>query len=244
MKVLAIDCGNSRLKCGWFEDSALIEAHAFNYLDFTAFANALKAQGERLGQPGRVVISNVAGEKVREQLTLVLHVFSIEPMWIRARLRQCGVTNLYSDPGQLGSDRWAALIGAWTREHKSCLVIGAGTATTADALSDSGEFLGGLILPGLDMMREALATGTAGLPLEAGNGADFPRNTADAVWNGCMAAQLGAIERMRRLLPDSASILLSGGAARLVQAALNRPGNVVDNLVLEGMAQIAMDQTS
>jgi type III pantothenate kinase len=244
MKILAIDCGNTRLKCAWFEDSVLAEAQALDYRDFAAFATALKAQGARFGRPERIVVSNVAGEQVRGQLARALNVLSTEPFWIRAQERQCGVTNLYSNPGQLGSDRWAALIGAWTREHKACLIVGAGTATTVDALSASGEFLGGLILPGLDMMHEALAAGTAGLSLEAGHDADFPRTTADAIWNGCMAAQLGAIERMRRLLPESAPILLSGGAARLLQAALNRPVNVVDNLVLEGLAQIAMDQTT
>jgi type III pantothenate kinase len=244
MKILAIDCGNTRLKCAWFEDAALAEAKALDYRDFPALEAALKARGGRFGQPERIVVSNVAGDKVRGQLARALQVLDAEPLWIRARARQCGVTNLYSDPGQLGSDRWAALIGAWMRERGACLVVGAGTATTVDALSVAGEFLGGLILPGLDMMREALSAGTAGLSLVAGRDAEFPRNTADAIWSGCMAAQLGAIERMRHRLPESASILMSGGAARLLQPALNRPGNVVDNLVLEGLAQIAMDQTT
>jgi type III pantothenate kinase len=190
------------------------------------------------------VVSNVASDSVRAQLARALQGFSADPLWIRAQEKQCGVTNLYLDPGQLGSDRWAALIGAWTREHGACLIVGAGTATTVDALSASGEFLGGLILPGLDMMREALAAGTARLSLDAGHDAEFPRNTADAIWNGCMAAQLGAIGRMRRVLSESAPILLSGGAARLLQPALNSPVNVVDNLVLEGLAQIAMDQNT
>jgi type III pantothenate kinase len=244
MKILAIDCGNTRLKCAWFEAAVLAESRALDYRDFAAFETTLRAQGGRYGEPDRIVVSNVAGDQVRGQLARALKVFSGEPICIRAQPEQCGVTNLYADPGQLGSDRWAALIGAWAREHQACLVVGAGTATTVDALSASGEFLGGLILPGLDMMREALAAGTAGLSLEAGNDAEFPRNTADAIWNGCMAAQLGAVERMRRLLPESARILVSGGAARLLQAALNRPGDVVDNLVLEGLAQIAMDQTT
>lgn len=244
MKIVAIDCGNTRLKCAWFEDLAPAHTQALDYRDFAAFKAALRAQGERFGQPGCVVVSNVAGDKVREHLARALKAFSTEPIWIRAQARQCGVTNLYSDPGQLGSDRWAALIGAWARQHEACLVVGAGTATTVDALSAAGEFLGGLILPGFDMMREALAAGTAGLSLVAGHEAEFPRTTADAIWNGCMAAQLGAIERIRRLLPESAPILLGGGAARLLQPALNRPVNVVDNLVLEGLAQIAMDQTT
>jgi type III pantothenate kinase len=244
MKILAIDCGNTRLKCAWFEDAMLVEAHVLDYRDFAAFAAALKTQGARHGEPGRIVVSNVAGVKVREQLAQALNVLPAEPLWVRAQARQCGVANRYADPGQLGSDRWAALIGAWAREHTACLVVGVGTATTVDALSSAGEFLGGLILPGLDMMRESLASGTAGLSLDAGRDTEFPRNTADAIWNGCIAAQLGGVERMRRLLPESTRILMSGGAAPLLQAALNRSDIVVDNLVLEGLAQIAMDQSN
>jgi type III pantothenate kinase len=241
MKVLVIDCGNSRLKYAWFDNAVAGEAAALGHQELAALDARLQAGSKQFGTPDRVVISNVAGDQVRDALAKSLRIFSTEPRWIRAQARQCGVTNLYTDPDQLGSDRWAALIGAWARERKACLVVSAGTATTVDALSATGDFRGGLILPGLDLMRESLATGTAELPLVAGRNAEFPRNTADAIWNGCMAAQLGAIGRVRRLLPESATCLLSGGAAQYLYSGLNTPCLVVDNLVLEGLAHIAME---
>jgi len=242
MSILAIDCGNTRVKFAWFVSGEMTERSALAYEDLAKTAELLHKDRERFGQPQRVVISNVAGDKVRAAIAKALQVFSVEPQWIRARARQCGVINGYDDPGQLGSDRWAALIGAWFRERKDCLVINAGTATTIDILSASGHFKGGVILPGLDLMRQVLASGTAGLPLAAGRNSEFPRNTADAIWSGCLAAQTGAIEHMRRSLPESAACLLSGGAAQSLYSALNMPCLLVDNLVLEGLAQIALDE--
>jgi type III pantothenate kinase len=241
MKILAIDCGNSRLKYAWFDESAPGKVTALAYDNLAILDGLFETERAQSGQPDRVVIANVAGDTVRGALAKSLQVFAIETHWIRAQKRQCGVVNHYDDPGQLGGDRWAALIGARTRERRACLVVNAGTATTIDALSASGDFQGGLILPGLDLMRRALATGTAELPLVEGRYTEFPHNTADAIWNGCVAAQVGAIERMRRQLPESAPCLLSGGTAQLLFPALNTPCLVVDNLVLEGLAQIAME---
>jgi type III pantothenate kinase len=241
MKILAIDCGNTRLKYAWFDEGAAGKAIALGYDDPAALNGLLEAERAQFGQPDRIVIANVAGDTVRGTLAKSLQIFSVEPHWIQAQKRQCGVVNHYDDPGQLGSDRWAALIGAWVREHHACLVVNAGTATTIDVLSATGDFQGGLILPGLDLMRQALATGTARLPLAEGRNTGFPHNTTDAIWNGCVAAQVGAIERMRRQLPESAACLLSGGTAQLLSLALNMPCVVVDNLVLEGLAQIAME---
>ncbi|MEJ0046566.1 MAG: type III pantothenate kinase [Rhodospirillales bacterium] len=242
MKVLAVDCGNTRIKYtlsdagpGKVESMPLGETAAA----MAARWNALRKEG---GEPQRIMISNVAGDGVAASLAQSLQVFAVAPEWVRPRGRQCGVVNCYDDPAQLGSDRWAAAIAAWNLERDVCLVVNAGTATTIDAVSQRGEFLGGLILPGLSMMRASLAAGTAALPLADGQATEFPRNTADAIWNGCLAAQTGAIERMWRSLPESATCLLSGGAAPALYAALNMPCLVVDNLVLEGLLLIAREQ--
>jgi type III pantothenate kinase len=105
------------------------------------------------------------------------------------------VTNGYADPGQLGADRWAALIGARQIHRGTVLVVNSGTATTVDVLSSSGFFRGGVILPGIELMKEALAARTAGLPFTRGEFAEQPR-TADAVESGNLLAQVGVVERM------------------------------------------------
>jgi len=120
----------------------------------------------------------------------------------------------------------------------ACLVVNCGTATTVDALSARGEFLGGLILPGVDMMQGCLTKGTA--QLEAAEGAlkDFPLNTADAIHSGMIRAMLGAIESQFVLLrakEADVNCVLSGGAAAKVTPHLSMPFHRVDNLVLRGL---------
>lgn len=237
MNILAIDCGNTRIKWGLRDP----QSTAWDMQDVVTLADVaqLDASWSAMPAPDRIVISNVAGEPVRQAVSELLRRFRVEPVWIRSQASQCGVTNLYDDPGQLGCDRWAALIGAWHLQRGPCLVVNAGTATTADLLSGTGEFRGGVIFPGLDLMKRALASNTAGLPLAAGRYADAPRCTADAIETGCMQAQAGAIGRMYALLEPGAVCLLSGGAAARVQPLLaDIPVRAVDNLALEGLVRI------
>jgi type III pantothenate kinase len=118
-------------------------------------------------------------------------------------------------------------------------VVNAGTATTADLLSAEGEFLGGLILPGVDLMRFVLHEHTGRLPLQEGRFVETPRNTIDAIESGCRHAQAGAVERMYRIAGKSAQCLVSGGAGNLLIEQLAIPCRYVENLVLEGLARIA-----
>ena len=85
-----------------------------------------------------------------------------------SQAEQCGVRSSYAEPAQLGADRWAALIGARRRYAGPCAVVNAGTTMTVDALSAEGIFLGGFIVPGLELMREALARNTAQLKAQDG----------------------------------------------------------------------------
>jgi type III pantothenate kinase len=154
------------------------------------------------------------------------------------------VSNGYENPERLGVDRWCALLGARGLTAKPCLVVMAGTATTIDTLDGTGRFLGGLILPGVDLMRRSLASDTAALPLAQGQHAAYPRNTDDAIVSGCLEAQAGAIERAyaRIVNEPEASCLLSGGAAQMLAPHLRIPYQLVDNLVLDGLARLGATQ--
>jgi type III pantothenate kinase len=120
-------------------------------------------------------------------------------------------------------------------------VVTAGTATTVDVLRGDGRFVGGVILPGLELMKRSLARDTAGLPLAKGRFAGEPRNTADAIETGCLLAQAGAIERAFATMEPGAACVLAGGSARRIARHLSIPVRLVDNLVLEGLVRIAED---
>jgi len=161
-----------------------------------------------------------------------------EPEFSIARTAQCGVRNGYARAQQLGSDRWAALIGAWHQVRGACLVVNCGTATTVDALSDDGVFIGGLILPGAALMQRSLHDNAALLQSAQGTLRDFPLNAADAIRSGTIRATQGAIMRQYNLLQQrfpAARCLLSGGAAESVMAQLAVGCERRDDLVLQGL---------
>lgn len=195
--------------------------------------------------PSMIVISSVAGTRVRNPLLRALEVWSDAPSphWISAMDEECGVRNRYRNPGQLGSDRWAALIGARALVGtQATFVVVCGTATTMDLLDEQGTFQGGSIMPGLGLMQRSLHERTAALPDASGEYLQYPRQTVDAIASGCLHAQAGAVERVYRQFQAEHSKLvcvLSGGAARMLSPRLDIAHRLVDNLVLEGLFRIA-----
>ena len=195
----------------------------------------------------QIWVSNVAGEEIAQHIRNIGAGKSGQPHFVVAREAQCGVRNGYSNTSQLGSDRWAALIAAWHLVQGKCLTVNSGTATTIDTLSERGEFLGGLILPGVELMQRSLVAATVQLKSTQGEYMPFPLNSADALYSGAIQASCGAIERQYTLLNDaSAPVVLSGGAAGLLQPYLNQklfsvPPRVVDNLVLQGLLLMAQE---
>jgi type III pantothenate kinase len=237
--ILAIDAGNSRVKWGWHDAHGWSSLATVSLIEFAAANHDINPFAATHENPERIVISNVAGEGAHQLLVNWTSIFEAEPHWLKGEPERCGVTSRYDNPGQLGADRWAALVAARALHSGPCLVVQAGTATTADLLSADGEFLGGLILPGVDLMRFVLHEHTGRLPLQEGRFVRTPRNTVDAIETGCRHAQAGAVERMYRVAGPGAQCLVSGGAGQSLIEQLDFPCRYVENLVLEGLARIA-----
>ena len=236
--VLAIDAGNTRIKWGW-HDGVQWRKRAWVA---TAQASRLKAAFARLPVPAVIVISNVAGAELREKLRRVLPA-APAPQWLSSSREHSGVSSSYAKSAQLGCDRWAALIGAYRLFGAAAVVVNAGTALTVDALTGDGVFAGGVIVPGVELMRQALADNTAGLKRRPGSFSFFPDTTGDAIMSGAINAACGAIERMARYLEDAGQAaplcVISGGDAAVLAPHLNLEVKLVDNLVLEGLLTIA-----
>lgn len=236
--MLLLDAGNSRIKWVLIQSGVWLSRGAVPVSDESALRLALAP----LPAPERILASNVAGESIAQIIRSACAAWSCEVEFVTAQAEQCGVRNSYDHPEKLGSDRWAALIAAWRRIRAACLVVSCGTATTVDSLSDSGEFLGGLIIPGLEMMHDSLAAGTAQLSRASGNWQDFPRNTADAIFSGSVKATVGAVLQQHALLGKAdAPCLLGGGAAGLVRPHLSLPLQNGDDLVLQGLQLIGQE---
>ena len=237
---LLIDAGNSRVKWGWHDGRDWASIATVSLIEFAASSDHINPFSVTHENPSRIVISNVAGEGAHQLLVNWTSIFDAEPLWVKGEAERCGVRSRYERPEQLGPYRWAALIAARALQPGPCLVVNAGTATTVDALSADGEFLGGLILPGIELMRFVLHEHTGRLPIQEGAFRDLPRNTLDAIETGCRHAQAGAVERMFRATGGNGLCLVSGGGGESLMELLGVPSRYVENLVLEGLARIAL----
>jgi type III pantothenate kinase len=237
--ILAIDAGNTRVKWGVHDGNAWVATGAVE----TAAASGLAPAWAAAAAARQAIASNVAGEGVRSALEEACKSRGIALRIIASQATQLGVVNSYREPGQLGSDRWAALVAAHRLEPGNKLVVNVGTALTIDALAGDGRFLGGIIVPGPALMRRSLDRGTAGLRLTEGHFDDFPRSTPDAITSGAIQAGAGAIAQMRdamaRLGLAPGRAILSGGAAAEIAPHLPMACSIHDNLVLDGLALIA-----
>lgn len=236
-----MDAGNTRVK--W----ALHDGRAFVRDGRRASREAADIERDwaALPVPHRVVIASVAGQGMDSTLARAARRWGREPSFVTAAAQQCGVTSCYADPSQLGPDRWAALVAARSLASHAQLVVCAGTAVTIDCLFADGDFAGGVIVPGFDLMHEVLAANAARLSAERGQFRDFPQQTRDAITSGAIQSICGAIERMGRLMADKAgaepAIVATGGAAELIAGHLRWPVQVRDKLILEGLVRIAGD---
>jgi len=254
--LLLIDAGNTRIKWGVPEDcqQSPTRLDAVRWRHLGALDRADVAQLAQVWQGlgvSRVLVSNVAGAALRDSLqTLLLAAFGakVSIVWFASLPALAGVRNSYRNPAQLGCDRFAALVGARALfAERALLVATCGTATTVDAMTAAGDFIGGMILPGFGVMAASLARNTAQLPhveQMAAITTPFADNTADAIVAGCLTAQAGAIERalaLHRAQQGEVLCVLAGGAAPLLAAHMVERCEKVDNLVLIGLHVAATD---
>ena len=227
----------------YFRNAGLMPGGAFAYGE--NFEHTLDVAFGGLARPERVAAVSVAAAGHTETLTQwVRSHWGLDVQRIVAGAAQLGVTNSYKDPTRLGADRWAALIAARARHTAAVCVVDCGTAVTVDALGPDGVFRGGVILPGLALMRDVLLQRTHGvLAANGAAGSALALTTADGVAAGTLFGLVGAIDRIldeqAATLGAAPQVLITGGDAQPVLALLRHAHRHVPDLVLEGVARIA-----
>ena len=221
-QTLLIDVGNTRIK--WYLHSAntpvlpTTSAHALPHDN--QLPNSLVTQWRAIPTPDEIRISHVAKIELYEQIIELIqqlwggvHIMRMSPQSTHALLQ------LNYDASQMGSDRYAQLLGARAlNQTHNLIVIGAGTAITVDAIDKRGQHIGGIILPSTRLMRAALHQYTAQLPLTGGafSTNHAPHNTRDALHTGVALASVGAINGFIQtyfVREGDTRILLCGGDA-------------------------------
>ena len=260
-RILVLDAGNTRLKWAVLDD-VLNQSHAplpagsnagvaasLDWLDHGAVdydhLADLPARWQKWGVLVACYAVSVAGDLVGTRVQQLVTHIGLQPIWLKSSARACGVENGYAPATSLGADRWAALVAVRQRTREAALVVSAGSALTVDALNSAGHFLGGLIVPGLHMMRTVLAASTAQVGTQYGKVSSFPNTTADAVESGLVAAIIGAIETMHSQLDTlsaaSTRIFLTGGDAETLKLYLPPDTIIIPGLVLEGVYYLSRE---
>jgi len=153
--------------------------------------------------------------------------------------------NRYTYPEQVGQDRLVGAYAAWKTFKKDCIVADFGTAITIDVVTKAGEYLGGVIAPGLDISLEALATRTALLPkVELKEppevlGRDTANSIRSGVLYGCVALCDGLVTQLKHRYAPKAVVVATGGASGLIAKHTTTIDHLKPSLVLEGLYGLA-----
>jgi type III pantothenate kinase len=241
---LLIDIGNTRIKWARFAQGTLHSQSAEPHANWSA-----QTFGETVLHPGgrddRVLVSNVSGPRMADIVrAAVAQTWQVEPEFVTSSATAGGVRNAYRQPQQLGVDRWLAIIGAHAIGHAAVCVVSVGTALTIDGVAADGRHLGGVIVPGPDLMLSSLLRNTSDLAQRAqqGSASDglFADNTLGAIQQGAEHALAALVERavgvMRQSLQEMPMVLMTGGASARVEKLLGLPYRAVPDLVLRGLA--------
>ncbi len=242
---LVVDAGNSRIK--WkYGDTAMV---ADSLEQLGAQWRALNAREMR-----QAVGGCVRGKVLTRQIDeLAQTYFNTRLDWQGAESEACGVRNAYTNPRDLGVDRWAVLIAARARyPNQACIVVDAGTAITVDMLDASGLHCGGVILPGAGSMLDTLTRAEQLFPDRnqdlhalAKSVRPLTDNTRDALLAGIIFTVQGSVkivieqqaEQIKAKI-EALTILTTGGDSIMLNLDYLQTIQVPD-LVLEGLSLLA-----
>lgn len=242
--ILLLDIGNTRIKWGWLE-AGEVRAGGVALHKRTV---ELVLQGWTLeSKPQQVLVVSVAGQLLTDAvLGWIRENWTVEPFLLRAGTgaESVGVTTSYLNPEKLGSDRWAAAVGAYALSQSAVCVVDCGSAITLDAVDASGRHLGGLIVPGWRLMRTALHVGTADLPFAETETVElFAVDTHSAIVSGTLLGAAAMVDQLAQRtldkLGNDAKLWLTGGDAPFVLPYLQLEFQHAPGLVLQGLAAMA-----
>jgi len=245
--ILIADVGNTRIKWTRAGDdaSANMQGSLSSPADPTLLCKALERTWGWQLSPARVVIGSVAGLAIENCLADWVRVrWQLDTEFLRAPSAGCGVRNAYEQPRSLGIDRWAALVAARRRYECAVVIVDCGTAVTVDALERDGQHAGGLIVPGIGLMKRTLLDNTGEISdSEPRNNLGFGRCTGDAVHWGALLAVAGlvenAVQRFEASVDGPVTTVLTGGAAPAVRPVLTFDTDLQEGLVLSGLKIMA-----
>lgn len=238
--ILLLDAGNSKLKWAWAHEGQLTHIGKAPYWNLSHLSEIWQKHGN---DAIRIIGSAVCGAAKQ---AAVAQALGRTPEWLGAMTEALGIRNHYRHIHEHGADRWFNVLGSRRFTQNACVIVSCGTAVTVDALTADNHYLGGSILPGYNLMKEAMAQHTANLNRPIGRAYPFGTTTANALAGGLSDAVSGAVlimhQRLQNQYPDQTiDIIITGGGAAKVKNGLpeafglDKQIQIVDNLVLYGL---------
>lgn len=249
MDFLLIDVGNTHLKWG------LVQAGKFHY------GGQVKSTQDDINllfekeypelSPDRVILANVSNEALSEQINkLANNLWQSQVEEMVSSSQACGVSNAYTNPATLGIDRWAAMVAAFAWAKGAVCVVDCGTALTIDVIDAGGLHLGGLILPGYNLMQQSILQKGAKVQDSfevnaAANKIQLGQTTGDCVQQGSLLAAKAVIEQAQVFAGEQIGcqipLIISGGDAETIRSLLTTNAHYEPCLVLHGLALLATE---
>ena len=242
--ILAIDIGNTTTNFGVFDRGRLRRRLALPTRLVRSAGTLRRRVGGLRGAEEAVICSVVPWATPR--LVRALRAAGIARVRVVGRHLRVPLKNRYRYPRQVGQDRLVGAYAAWTAYKRACIVVDIGTAITIDVVTGKGEYLGGIIAPGLEISLDALAARTALLPkvelkepLEL-LGRDTANSIRSGVLYGCAALCDGLVAQIKRRYAPKATVVATGGASPLIAKHARTIDHLKPNLVLDGLYKLSM----
>ena len=245
--LLALDVGNTNTVVGVFEGKELrVHWRLATRRDGTGdeygilIRNLLDLGGLELDQISAIIIASVVPPLQSSLEEMALRYFRIVPLVVGPGIKT-GMPILYDTPREVGADRIVNAVAAFEAYGGPAIVVDFGTATTFDAVSAKGEYVGGVIAPGIGIAAEALFERTAKLPRIdiAKPKSVVGKNTVGSMQAGLFFGYLGLVEgivaRMREEMGGEPVVIATGGLAHLVLAESRSVTHVDPLLTLNGL---------
>jgi len=246
--LLAINVGNTNIRFGVYKEKKLI-AHwklATNR-GWTAdefgmyFVNFFNYEKLDISDVEAVIISSVVPPIMFSFEHAIERYIKKDPIIIGPGIKT-GINIKYENPRELGADRIVNAVAAYELYGGPVIVVDFGTATTFNAISSKGEFLGGAICPGILISAEALYQRTAKLPRIdlAKHDAVIGRNTSVSMQSGIFHGYVGQINHLvskikQEMREDNIKVIATGGLAKFIAPETKSIDEVNGRLVLEGL---------
>ena len=253
--LLVIDVGNTNVSYGVFDGATLLHhvrtesARARTADEYAVLVRQmLSMRGVDASSIDAAIIASVVPSLTDVMMELVRRAFAREAMVVGPGIRT-GMAILYDNPKEVGADRIVNAVGAyeWLRAAEGptpasgLVVVDFGTATTFDCVSPKGEYLGGVITPGVQISADALFARAARLPRVE---ITVPprvvgKNTVQSMQSGIVYGYAGLVDglcaRLKRELGHPCRVLATGGLARAIAAHTESIEHVYDDLTLDGL---------